>query len=135
MIDTSAMTDNDKRPMIAEGTEQRSLAWFRARLGCFSGSRVAELMKEGRKKGEPWSETAKAYICQVAAERMMNPTFVADDDIFVDYLEWTSASSKAMRWGEEPIHEAEPRRGGGRGVELQARHDRRLRGKPRRHSV
>lgn len=92
--------------MIAEGVEQRSLAWFRARLGCFSGSRVSELMKEGRKKGEPWSETAKAYISQVAAERMMNPTFVADDGIFADYLEWTSASSKAMRWGEEQESEA-----------------------------
>lgn len=92
--------------MIDYTTEQRSLAWFRARLGHFTGSRVGDLMKAGRKKDEPFSETAKTYIYQVAGEQMLNPAIVDDDDLFKEYVEYRNTSTKAMRWGTEQEAEA-----------------------------
>lgn len=81
--------------------EQRSIEWFRQRLGSICGSRVADIMKTGRKNGEPWSDTAKSYLYQVAAERLFNPDFLNDDDVFQDYLDQTSFTTKAMQWGTE----------------------------------
>lgn len=86
--------------MNLEETGQRSLDWYRARMGNFTGSRVSELMKSGR-GGEVFSETAKGYIYQVAAERSFNPAFMADDGIFTDYLNQTNVTTKAMQWGVE----------------------------------
>ena len=40
-----------------------------------------------------------AYLCQIAAERTMNPEIVADDGLFAQYLEATDTSTRAMRWG------------------------------------
>lgn len=87
--------------MITDSTQQRSLSWFRARMGHITGSRVADIMKCGRKKDEPWSDTAKSYLYQVAAERLFNPGFLSDDDVFQDYLAQTSVSTRAMQWGSE----------------------------------
>jgi len=56
-------------------------------------------MKCGRKKDEPWSETAKTYIYQIAAERLFNPQFLSDDDIFQSYLDQVAVSTRAMEWG------------------------------------
>lgn len=92
--------------MIDYTTEQRSLEWFRARLGHFTGSRIGDLMKAGRKKDETFSETAKAYIYQVAGELMLNPAIVNDDDLFKEYVEYRNTSTKAMRWGTEQEAEA-----------------------------
>ena len=47
-------------------------------------------MKSGRKKDEIFSETAKAYLFQVAGERLFNPTFLNDDGIFQDYIDQVS---------------------------------------------
>ena len=58
-------------------------------------------MKSGRKKDEIFSETAKAYLFQVAGERLFNPSFLNDDGIFQDYLELTSVSTKAMQFGSD----------------------------------
>lgn len=80
---------------------QRNLGWYRARLGNFTGSRVGDLMKTGRSKSEPWGETAKSYMMKIAAERMMNPDVVNDDELFGQYLEQTMVTSKAMRFGTE----------------------------------
>lgn len=79
--------------------EQRSLDWYRARLGCITGSRVADIMKGGRRKEDVFSQTAKAYLYQLAGERLLNETFVNDDDVFGDYVRQTSATTKAMQWG------------------------------------
>lgn len=87
--------------MINDTSNQRTLSWHRARLGHFTGSRISELMKTGRKKDEIWSETAKTYIYQVAAERMFNTVFLNDDDVFQDYLDQTSFTTRAMQWGIE----------------------------------
>lgn len=87
--------------MITDNVEQRSLEWHRLRCGCITGSKVADIMKSGRKKDEIFSETAKAYLFQVAGERLFNPAFLNDDDIFQDYIDQVSVSTKAMQWGSD----------------------------------
>ena len=87
--------------MITDNVEQRSLEWHRLRCGCITGSKVADIMKSGRKKDEIFSETAKAYLFQVAGERLFNPTFLNDDGIFQDYIDQVSVNTKAMQWGAD----------------------------------
>ena len=87
--------------MITDGVEQRSLEWFRSRVGNITGSKVAEIMKSGRKKEELWSDTAKSYLYQIAGERLFNPDFLNDDDVFQDYIDQTSFTTKAMQWGSD----------------------------------
>ena len=87
--------------MITDNVDQRSLEWHRLRCGCITGSKVADIMKSGRKKDEIFSETAKAYLFQVAGERLFNPAFLNDDDIFQDYIDQVSVSTKAMQWGSD----------------------------------
>ena len=87
--------------MINATDNQRSLEWFRARLGNITGSRCGDLMKSGRRKEDTFGDTAKSYIMQLAAERMLNPVVVDDDELFAEYVEFTSVSSKAMRFGTE----------------------------------
>ena len=87
--------------MIADGVEQRSLEWFRSRVGNITGSKVSEIMKSGRKKEELWSDTAKSYLYQIAGERLFNPDFLNDDDVFQDYIDQASFTTKAMQWGSD----------------------------------
>ena len=87
--------------MITANVEQRSLDWYRLRCGHITGSKVADIMKSGRKKDEVFSETAKAYLYQVAGERLFNPDFLNDDDIFQDYIDQVSVNTKAMQWGSD----------------------------------
>ena len=87
--------------MITANVEQRSLDWYRLRCGNITGSKVADIMKSGRKKDEVFSETAKAYLFQVAGERLFNPTFLNDDGIFQDYIDQVSVNTKAMQWGAD----------------------------------
>lgn len=87
--------------MITDNVEQRSLEWHRMRCGCITGSKVADIMKSGRKKDEIFSDTAKAYLFQVAGERMFNPAFLNDDGIFQDYIDQVSVNTKAMQWGAD----------------------------------
>lgn len=78
---------------------QRTLDWFRNRLGCFTGSNLGKLMQLGR--DDIFGKTAKAYLYRIAAERMMNPAIVDDDDMFAAYLGQVDVTTKAMRWGTE----------------------------------
>ena len=87
--------------MINDNESQRDLGWFRKRLGHFTGSKVGDLMKSGKKKEQVFGDTALSYIYQVAAERMLNPVFVDDDELFADYVEQMQITSKAIRWGQE----------------------------------
>lgn len=80
---------------------QRTIEWYRKRLGKITGSELWKLMGKGRNKDEMFSETAKTYIFQLAAERDMNPAVVNDDVLFEEYLNQTDITSKAMRWGTE----------------------------------
>jgi len=84
--------------MIVDNVPQRSAEWHKMRLGHFTGSKIADLMKSGRKKDEMFSDTAKSYIYQVAGERLFNEAFL-DDDTFQDYIDQTSFVTKAMQWG------------------------------------
>lgn len=87
--------------MITDNVEQRSLDWYRLRCGHITGSKVADIMKSGRKKDEVFSDTAKAYLFQIAGERLFNPDFLNDDDIFQDYIDQVSVNTKAMQWGAD----------------------------------
>ena len=87
--------------MINDSESQRDLAWFRKRLGKICGSKIGDLMKSGKKKEQVFGDTALSYIYQVAAERMLNPVFVDDDELFADYVEQMQITSKAIRWGQE----------------------------------
>ena len=82
-------------------TEQNTLDWHRQRLGYFTGSRIADLMVSGRKKDELFGKTAMTYIYEVAGERMMKPSFVADDEKFAEYLQLVHPTSKTMEWGHD----------------------------------
>ena len=87
--------------MIDFETRQHSQEWFRARLGNITGSRCGDLMGRPRSKSETWTETAKSYMAQLAAERDMNPAIVENETLFDAYLEQTAVTSKAMRFGSE----------------------------------
>ena len=87
--------------MITDGIEQRSLEWHRSRMGYITGSRVADIMTSGRKKDEIFSATAKGYLYKIAGERLFNPDFLNDDDVFQDYIERTTYTTKEMDWGIE----------------------------------
>ena len=87
--------------MVTDNIEQRSLDWFRSRIGNITGSRVADIMKSGRKKDELFSDTAKSYLYQIAGERLFNPAFLDDDDSFQDYIDQVSVNTKAMQWGAD----------------------------------
>lgn len=80
---------------------QHTIGWYRQRIGRITGSRVGDLMKSSRKKDELFGETAMSYIYQVAAERMINPAILEDDEAFEQYLQQVDVTSKAMRWGTE----------------------------------
>ena len=81
--------------------EQRTLEWYRARLGYITGGQVGSLMKSGRTKDKVFSDTALTYLYQLAGERSLNPEIVKDDNMFTFYLEQTTSQSKAMRFGTE----------------------------------
>ena len=87
--------------MIVDNVEQRSLDWFRLRCGSFTGSKIGDLMKSGRKKEQIFGDTAMSYIFKVAAERMLNPVFVNDDELFGQYIEQQQVYSKSIIWGQE----------------------------------
>lgn len=84
---------------MVDNMEQRTLSWYRARLGNITGSQVGLLMKSGR--NEIFSETAKSYIYQLAAERSMAPDIINDDTLFEMYLSQVEVTSKAIRFGTE----------------------------------
>lgn len=90
---------------MVENAAQRTLDWYRVRLGNITGSMVGVLMKSGR--NDVFSETAKSYIYQLAAERAMNPRIVEDDKNFADYINQVDVTTKAMRFGTE--HESDAR--------------------------
>lgn len=54
-----------------EEIKQRTVKWFLNRWDKFTGSRIPDLMKQGRGKCETWGETAKAVILEIASYQMM----------------------------------------------------------------
>lgn len=92
---------NDLNDILASQPTQHSLDWYRVRLGRFTGSQVGRLMKSGRGKDDIFSKDALAYINEVVAERMLNPSVVMMDELFEEYLLQVTASSKALAWGND----------------------------------
>lgn len=92
---------NDLNDILASQPTQHSLDWYRVRLGRFTGSQVGRLMKSGRGKDDIFSKDALAYINEVVAERLLNPSVVMVDDLFEEYLLQVTASSKALAWGND----------------------------------
>ena len=87
--------------MIVDNVEQRSLDWHRLRIGSFTGSKIGDLMKSGKKKEQIFGDVAMSYVFKVAAERMLYPGFVNDDELFGQYIEQQQVYSKAIIWGQE----------------------------------
>lgn len=84
---------------MANESLQRTLDWHRQRLGKITGSEVADLMKHGRGKNEVWSQTAISYMLRKAAERCLDPDFVANDEQFGYWLNVYNGQSKPMAYG------------------------------------
>lgn len=105
--------------MLNYEQEQRSVSWYRDRLGLITGSRVGQLMKSGRAKNEVFSSTAKTYIMQVVAERALNPEIVGDDEMLLYYVDQTSSVSKAMRFGTEQEEHARDMYASFRGLDVE----------------
>ena len=80
---------------------QHSLDWYRVRLGRFTGSQVGRLMKRGRAKADTFSKDGASYIAEVVAEQLLNPAVIQIDEMFEEYLTQTTATSKAMAWGND----------------------------------
>lgn len=84
--------------------EQRTVEWYRARLGRVTGSRAGDLMGKGR--GCEFSKTALEYIASVAAERLLADEVTGSDIEMEAYLDEVSVTSRAMRVGTEREPEA-----------------------------
>ena len=81
--------------------EQHSKEWYLARLGVFTGSEVGKLMVAGRTKGEPFGETAKDYIFDKVSERLLREEVTENNELWMEYFNLVSISSKAMDFGTE----------------------------------
>jgi len=64
--------------------EQLSKEWFNLRLGKFTASNFADLMKSGRKKDEIFSQTAMSLIYDKISEKLTGK----HKEIFGDALDW-----------------------------------------------
>jgi putative phage-type endonuclease len=82
--------------------EQRTIEWYKARLGFFTGSKVGALMGLPKAKSEVFTDTAKTYIYQVAAQRLLNDSVLNDDETFQNYLNLHNTyDTKPIKWGKE----------------------------------
>lgn len=85
--------------------EQRTFEWQAARIGFFTGSEVGKLMVSSRKKEEIFGDTAKSYIMKKLAERELIDEVRNDEEVFNEYQNVNSATSRAMQFGidNEPL--------------------------------
>lgn len=82
--------------------EQKTKAWFEARMGFFNASDLPKLMTKGRGKDEVWGATARAVIDKVIVERSMTPE---GREMYV--AELMAKEFRQTRWGNE--HESAAR--------------------------
>lgn len=76
--------------------KQGSKAWFNARLGVFTGSKIPNLMKSGRSKADKFGLTAKDVIRQVQIERNLTET---GKELYVDEL--FAKDFRQTNWGNK----------------------------------
>ena len=79
--------------------EQHSIEWYKARLGKITGSMVYVLMGTPRKKDEQFTDTAKSYLYQLAAERNISDLYLHQR--FDEWLQRNNHETSAMRYGTE----------------------------------
>lgn len=91
-----ANASNEKIYENLEDIKQGSKAWFYARLGLFTGSKIPDLMKRGRAKEDMFGETAKDVIRKVHIER--NLTEIGKE-LYVDEL--FKANFRQTEWGNK----------------------------------
>ena len=82
--------------------EQKTKAWFEARLGFFNASDLPKLMTKGRGKDEVWGATARGVIDKVIVERSMTPE---GREMYV--AELMAEEFRQTRWGNK--HESAAR--------------------------
>ena len=76
--------------------EQKTFEWHLARIHCFTGSKMAGLMTQGRGKGEDWGATAMSVIYKMLALQTMT------DEGREEYIMQEMAKDfKQTRWGNE----------------------------------
>lgn len=86
--------------------EQRTAKWYRARLGNFGASEVAELRGKARKADEIFTQTAKSLIYKKLGERMLNEALVDDDEWLLGFIDRTNPINRAMQLGIDTECEA-----------------------------
>jgi len=82
--------------------EQKTKAWFEARIGFFNASDLPKLMTKGRGKDEVWGATARTVIDKVIVERSMTPE---GREMYVGEL--MAKEFRQTHWGNE--HESAAR--------------------------
>lgn len=98
----SAITIDSEKVSDTEKMKQRSIEWFLHRWDKFTGSRIPDLMKQGRGKGELWGETARGIILEIASFQTMT-----DEGREMVAIEQMYKEFRPTKWGHQ--YEAEAR--------------------------
>lgn len=96
-----AITLESEKVSGTEEMKQRSIEWFLHRWDKFTGSRIPDLMKQGRAKGELWGETARAIILEIASFQTMT-----DEGREMVAIEQMYKEFRPTNWGHQYEHEA-----------------------------
>lgn len=99
LADFSAITIESEKVSDTEQMKQRSIEWFLHRWDKFTGSRIPDLMKQGRAKGELWGETARGIILEIASYQTMT-----DEGREMVAIEQMYKEFRPTNWG----HQYEP---------------------------
>lgn len=91
-----AITLESEKVSNTEEMKQRSIEWFLHRWDKFTGSRIPDLMKQGRGKNEKWGETAKKIIKKIASYQKMT-----DEGRETIALQEMYKEFQATKWGNE----------------------------------
>lgn len=89
-----AITIDSEKISDTEQMKQRSIEWFLHRWDKFTGSRIPDLMKQGRGKGELWGETARKVIKTIASYQKMT-----DEGREMYAIEQTYKEFRPTAWG------------------------------------
>lgn len=88
-------------PTAEAEMQQRTIEWFLHRWDKFTGSKMPDLMKQGRGKDDLWGETAKNVIFELASYATMTPEGreqYAIEQMYKDF--------RQTKWGNEYEPEA-----------------------------
>lgn len=96
-----AITLDSEKVSDTEQMKQRSIEWFLHRWDKFTGSRIPDLMKQGRAKGELWGETARGIILEIASYQTMT-----DEGREMVAIEQMYKEFRPTNWGNQYEPEA-----------------------------